>query len=120
MHLASDHYYADAISGNAVGIIGDADAVMLVATLFGTLLDDCPGCISDSADAVAVNIDAAAVLQRLYALSRGAPCMLPDHPDAAAICDRLARTSFEQRKTMVLVAANELMDNLKRSKKEQQ
>lgn len=118
MHLSYDHYYSDVISGDAVDVMGDAASIKLVATLFGTILDDCASCISDSADAVAINIDATAVLQRLYALSRGAPCMLPDHPDAEAIRQQLQHTSFDQRREMILIAANELMDNLKRSKKE--
>jgi hypothetical protein len=108
LHTTFDHYYAEAIAGDATARLGEEGELRLVSALIGSVVDQCDGCISDATDAVAVNAAACAVVYRMHALHRGMRVPLCGQDGAEEAVAKLAAVTFERRRVMVTVAVSEM------------
>lgn len=114
VHLSSDHFRpVFEGAGPTLGLLGAPEHVRLFTILMTAMRDGCAGCVSDTADALALDPAATAMVHRLGAAVSGLGSMTPWYSQQArATAERLAGLDFALRRSMVLAGAHQLMRTL--------
>lgn len=111
LHLSRDHY-RPVISGGAMSHLGQTGHLRLVSIIIGAMRDECAECVSDTADAIALDAEATAVVHRIGATVSGSQFIAYDSPEADAMLIELMKLPFPIRRQMVTIGAVRIRDFL--------
>lgn len=111
LHLSRDHY-RPILQGNALAFLGRNEHLRLVTIMIGAMRDECVECVSDTADAIALDPEATAVVHRFGASLSGSAFIPVGSAEAEKMLGELARLPFLVRRQMVMIGAARLKDFL--------
>jgi hypothetical protein len=111
LHL-SRHHYRPIIGGSAVALLGDPEHVRLMCIVIGAMRDQCPSCVSDTLDAIALSAEAMAVTHRLEAYVHGTQPMLHGSDEADRFVAKMQHVPFPMRRQMAELSLTQLREHL--------
>jgi hypothetical protein len=111
LHLSRDHY-RPIIHGTGTGALGRSEHLRLVCIMLGAMRDECSECVSDTADAIALDAEATAVVHRIGASVSGSTFIPYGSDEAERTLQQLAELPFLVRRQMVQIGAVKLKEYL--------
>ena len=111
LHFSRDHY-RPLIQGNAMAFLGRNEHLRLVSIMIGAMRDECVECVSDTADAIALDAEATAVVHRFGASLSGSAFIPLGTEEAEKMLTELRQLPFLMRRQMVMIGAVRLKEFL--------
>jgi hypothetical protein len=111
LHLSRDHY-RPILQGNALAFLGRNEHLRLVTIMIGAMRDECTDCVSDTADAIALDAAATAVVHRFGASLSGSTFVPLGSEEAEKMLIELNALPFLVRRQMVMIGAVRLKEFL--------
>jgi hypothetical protein len=111
LHLSRDHYRS-LIHGGATVFVGAAAHVRLVSIMIGAMRDECVECVSDTADAIALDVEATAVVHRVGAALSGSAFIAYGTSESRVMLAELQQLPFLVRRQMVTIGSARIKDFL--------
>lgn len=111
LHLSRDHY-RPLIHGNAVTFLGRSDHLRLVSIMIGAMRDGCVECVSDTADAIALDAEKTAVVHRMGASLSGSAFIALGSDEAEHMLAELRKLPFQVRREMVKIGTWQIKEFL--------
>lgn len=111
LHLSRMHY-RPLVSGNAAYVLGAPEHLRLVSIVIGAMRDGCDGCVSDTLDAIALDVEAMGAAHRVEAGLSGGVIVPYGSDEAREIMIRLAKMPFPIRRKMADLSVKKLKASL--------